>query len=330
MIAEGQANLVGQQRAIGQFLTAWATRRLHHAWLLAGPRGVGKGSFARAAAARVLADAAGSPVDAPGLDLPADHSTARLIAAGSHPDYRLLERLERPTGGLARNISVDQVRSLAELFSVTASLSPWRVVVIDSADDLEASAANALLKMLEEPPSNTLFFLVAHAPGRLLPTIRSRCRRLEFQAVGDDVMTPLLAAALPDQSAAELGSLARLAGGSVGRAMRAAALDLAPLEAEALVIMAAGDADNSRRSRLAATLSLKAAADRYAAFVQLVPTLIARAAPALPPGQRERALDAYARARETAVLAPRLALDPGATVFQLGGILADVAPSLKR
>ena len=92
------------------------------------------------------------------------------------------ERLaNEKTGNLARNISVDQVRELGEFMSLTAALSPWRVAVIDTVDDLETSGANALLKMLEEPPPNTLFFLVSHAPGRLLPTIRSRCRRLDFQ-----------------------------------------------------------------------------------------------------------------------------------------------------
>src|SRR5690606_19534895 len=126
------------------------------------------------------------PASLPGLETPDEHPVARLLAAGSHPDFRMLERLERPTGGLARNISVDQVRSLGALLSVTPSMSPWRVIVIDSADDLETSAANALLKMLEEPPANTLFFLVSHAPGRLLPTIRSRCRRLDFARLPSD------------------------------------------------------------------------------------------------------------------------------------------------
>ena len=97
------------------------------------------------------------------------------------PTCGWLERLENPkTGVLARNITVDQVRGLAELFDLTPSMSPWRAVVIDAADDLEKSAANALLKMLEEPPANCVFLLVSHAPGRLLPTIRSRCRLLSF------------------------------------------------------------------------------------------------------------------------------------------------------
>src|SRR5215203_2959522 len=126
--------MVGQDRAVEAFTSALRSRRLHHAWLVAGPRGVGKASFARAAATRVLAEAAGPPVELQGLATPAEHPMARLLAAGSHPDFRLLETLERPAGGLARNISVDQVRSLGELLSVTPSMSDWRAIVIDAAD----------------------------------------------------------------------------------------------------------------------------------------------------------------------------------------------------
>ena len=318
--------IVGQDKAVEAFAGAWKTRRLHHAWLLAGPKGVGKATFAKAAATRVLAEAAGPSVDLPGLDTPDDHPIARLLAAGSHPDFRWLERLERPTGGLARNISVEQVRSLGDLLSVTPSMSPWRAIVIDAADDLEASAANALLKMLEEPPANTLFFLVSHAPGRLLPTIRSRCRRLDFGKLGDDAMTSLLSRSLPEANSAEIARLVEYAGGSVGRALAIAELDLAPLEGEALAILRQGDPDNSRRSKLASALGTKAAAERYAAFLELVPGLIANEAVGLEGERRGRVLEAYAKARETAAIAPRLSLDPAATVFQLGTILASVAP----
>jgi DNA polymerase-3 subunit delta' len=302
---------------------------MHHAWLLCGPRGVGQASFARAAALRVLADAAGPP-SGDDLDVPADHRIARLFAAGSHPDYRYLERLERPTGGLARNISVDQVRGLGQLLDVTPSLSPWRAIVIDAADDLETGAANALLKMLEEPPANTLFFLVAHAPGRLLPTIRSRCRRLDFAPLHDDTMTSLLNRLIPNGNSRDL---VQLADGSPGRAMQLAALDLAPLLTEARLMMTEGDADNLRRSKLAGSLGGKAHADRYAAFLELAPGLIASEARGASGARRGRASDAYARARETVALAPRLSFDPAATAFALGGMFASVADtpaSLKR
>src|SRR5438128_1354538 len=157
-----------------------------------------------AAARRVLAEAASPPFDLPRLETPDDHPMVRLVEAGSHPDMRRLERLvNEKTGNLARNISVDQVRSLAELFDLSPAMSPWRVAVIDTADELEPSGANALLKMLEEPPPNSLFFLVSHAPGRLLPTIRSRCRRLDFVGLDNGAMTSILEANAPEIGGAE-------------------------------------------------------------------------------------------------------------------------------
>ena len=323
----------GQDRAVEQFTSAWTSRKLHHAWLLAGPKGVGKGTFALVAAQRVLADAAGPHSDLPGLGTPADHPIVKLIAAGSHPDMRWLQRaVNEKTGKLNRNISIKQVRELADLFDLSPALSDWRVAVIDTVDELEPSAANALLKMLEEPPPNSIFFLVSHAPGRLLPTIRSRCRRLDFQTLGADAMTSIMTAEAPELAEAERQRIIALAGGSAGRALAFAELELAKLEDLAMAILRQGDPTNARRSALSLELAKKGAAERYTAFLELAPSLIAREARRLDGFPRERALDAYSKARELAGTAPRLSLDPAATVFQLGGILAEVAdePSLKR
>jgi DNA polymerase-3 subunit delta' len=327
--------IVGQDKAVEQFASAWASLRLHHAWLLAGPRGVGKASFAKAAARRVLADAAGPQSNLPGIDTDDEHSIVKLVDAGSHPDMRWLERIENPKaktpGTLYRDIIVAQIRELGEFMSLTPALSPWRVVVIDTVDELEASGANALLKILEEPPANTLFFLVSHAPGRLLPTIRSRCRRLQFQPLGDDAMASILAARAPDLGEAQRRQVIAMSFGSAGRALAFAELDLARIEKAALAILRQGDPTNARRAELATELGKKAAADHYSAFLDLAPSLIAREARGLEGGERERALDAYARARELAAIAPRLSLDAAATVFQIGGILASVpGASLKR
>ncbi len=325
--------IVGQDKAVKQFASAWAGRKLHHAWLLAGPRGVGKASFAHAAARRVLADAAGPAVDLPRLETPDDHRIVRLVEAGSHPDMRWLERLPREKGdGIARDITVKQVRELGEFMGMTAALSPWRVAVIDSMDALNKEASNALLKMLEEPPANTLFFLVSHAPGRLLPTIRSRCRRLHFDPLDDDAMTSILDAHSPALSAAESKRIVGMSFGSAGRALAFAELGLAKLEEAALAILRQGDPTNARRAELANELGRKGAAERYAAFLELAPSLIAREARSLRGPSLERALDAYAKSRELAAVAPRVSLDPAATVFQIGGFLAQVAEpaSLKR
>ena len=318
--------IFGHDEQVAQIRRAWDSGALHHAWLLAGPRGVGKAHFARTAATRILADAAGPESQLEGIETPADHPIARLVDAGSHPDLRWVERVENPkTGNLNRNITVDQVRSLGEFLGLTAGLSPWRVVAIDSVDELEKSAANALLKMLEEPPANTVFFLISHAPGRLLPTIRSRCRRLQFHPLADDAMTSVLEQQLPDMEGAERQRLVSLADGSAGRALAFASMELGPLEEEALEILRHGDGDNRKRSALASQLARKAAADRYAAFLDLLPSLVAKEARTLAEPRRERALDAYQRVRELTAIAPRLSLDPAATVFQLGGILASVA-----
>jgi DNA polymerase-3 subunit delta' len=317
--------ILGHDSAIQQFRSAWDSRSIHHAWLLAGPRGVGKATFARAAAVRLLAQAAGPQFDLPDLQAPDEHPIAKLIAAGSHPDMRWLQRLENErTGNLARNITVDQVRELGEFLGLTPALSDWRVIVIDTVDELEKSAANALLKMLEEPPPNTIFFLISHSPGRLLPTIRSRTRRLEFQALADDVMASILEQSLPETNGAERQRLIGLAGGSAGRALAFGSLDLVPLEQSAVSILRQGDPDNSKRSALASELGRKAGAERYSAFLDLLPPLVAREARTLSEPQREKALDAYERVRELVAVAPRLSLDPAATVFQLGGILASV------
>ena len=325
--------ILGQDRAVEQFSSAWEARKLHHAWLLAGPKGVGKASFARAAATRLLAEAAGPAFDAGPLEVPADHPIARLVAAESHPDMRWIERLPREKGdGLARNISVKQVRELGAFLGLTPALSPWRAIVIDTIDELEPSAANALLKILEEPPPNSVFLLVSHAPGRLLPTIRSRCRRLDFQLLGDDVMASLVEQEAPGLTVSERQAVVAMAGGSAGSALAFAELSLAKLEQSALAILRHGDPTNGRRSELAQELGKKGGAERYAAFLDLAPALIAREARQLSGAGRERALDAYDKARELALIAPRLSLDPAATVFQIGGILAEVPDpaSLKR
>jgi len=243
---------------------------------------------------------------------------------------RWLQRLQKDNSdSLARNISVDQIRALGDFLTLTAALSAWRVAVIDTIDDLEGAAANALLKILEEPPANTIFFLVSHAPGRLLPTIRSRCRRLDFETLENDAMTSILQREAPNLSAAERNRVITMAGGSAGKALSFASLGLAKLEDTAQTILQRGDPTNALRSALASELGKKASAEQYAAFLDLAPSLIARRARGLRGEPLARALDAYAKARELSGIARRLSLDPAATVFQIGGLLADAA-SLKR
>ncbi|OWK32712.1 AAA family ATPase [Sphingomonas mucosissima] len=311
--------LRGNEAARGAFQAAVTSGTMHHAWLFAGPQGIGKGSFAREAAIDLLARASG--------DLGADRTRA-LVEAGSHPDFRVLERLPKdgkPDGDLARSVTIAQVRGLQSLFATTPSLGPRRVVLIDAIDDLERAGANALLKNLEEPPAGTVFLLISHAPGRLLPTIRSRCRLLRFDPLNGAEMLAALADLLPEASDDERGTLARAGAGSPGRALRFAGLELDRIDAALATIAQHGDRDNVERVKLMRALSLKAAQPRYEAFLDRVPTFVAEQAPYRSGPALRVTLDAYDEVRRIAASARGLSLDPGATVFELAGVVARLA-----
>lgn len=203
------------------FLDAIDRGRLHHAWLLTGPEGVGKATFAFRAARRLLG---ARPDPANGLlgSLGSD-PVVRQVSARSHPDLMVLERLGED-GRPRKVIPVDEARKMSEFFSQTPAISPYRVAIVDAADDLNVNSANAILKTLEEPPPRGVIFLVSHAPGRLLPTIRSRCRRLAFGAPGEALTTEFLTAR-SDLTAEQAARLARMAGGAPGLALRLAAAD---------------------------------------------------------------------------------------------------------
>jgi len=324
-------SLVGQDSQVAAFRDAAASGKLHHAWLLTGPKGVGKGMFARAAAQWLLAEAAGPKPEGPGFEVAETHPIAKLIAAGSHPDYRALERLPRETGGeLARNIPIAQVRGLQSLFVTTPSLSSRRVVVIDAIDDLERSAANALLKNLEEPPTDAVFLLISHAPGRLLPTIRSRCRLLRFQPLDDAAMTSVLRQALPEAEPAEIDALVSIGGGAPGAALRFAGLDVAAIESVMSDIALTGDPGNAARSALAKSLATKAAQARYELFLERAPAFIADLARKRSGMALADALTRWEEARKLAGSAVHLSLEPQSVVFELGGLIAGLAPKSAR
>jgi DNA polymerase III subunit delta' len=245
--------LFGLDAQIATFRAAIASERMHHAWLLAGPRGIAKASFADFAA-RILLNA-----DDP------ESSNAKLLDAGSHPDFRRLERLpNEKTGNLARNITVDQVRYLRALFAMGTSICDRRVIIIDSVDDMERGAANALLKSLEEPPKNTIFLLVSHQPGRLLPTIGP---------LDDVAMTQILKNKIPDADEEALRHLVASGKGSPAAAIAYVEFELAAIQIALVELSQTGDPSNIVRSGLVQSLSLKAAQPRYEAFLRLVPSL---------------------------------------------------------
>jgi DNA polymerase-3 subunit delta' len=314
---------LGHDAQIAELIAASSAERLHHGWIFAGPKGVGKAGIALDFAKRLLVAGAGRPVPEGRLAPDADDVIVRLLAGGAHPDFVRLERLERDdkkseTGQLARNITVDQVRGLARLLHSAPSMGSRRIVLIDSADDLETGAANALLKNLEEPPAGALFLLVAHRPGRLLPTIRSRCRVLRFQTLSDDAMLEALSAALPDVPAAERGKLGVGAEGSPGQAIAARDLDLAGLEQALTSILKGGRSADTERAKLMAALSSVAARPRLEAFVDLVPRFIARQMRGLRADALGPAIAAVEEAQRLGAGAVTpLQLEPGALVYML-------------
>ncbi len=316
--------ILGHDAQTHSMLAAAKSGRMHHGWILAGPDGIGKGRFARDLAMRLLADAAGSSIPDDGLAVPIDDPTRRLIEAGAHPDYAELAPLEKD-GVTARNINVDQVRGLQRLIQSAPSLSSRRVVVIDAADDLERGAANALLKTLEEPPADMIFLLVSHAPGRLLPTIRSRCRIMRFETLNDADMRAALRAADGGLAPAEIDALVHAGEGSPGRALRYAGLDLQSVEQALAELAAEGDPGNRRSLALAKLLSPKSAKHRYEAFLERAPAFIAQKARTRQGVDLGRALSEWESARQLASGAVILSLDPSSVVFSLAGHVAALA-----
>lgn len=329
------AGLVGHRAAAEAFVEAWALGRMHHAWLIGGPPGIGKARFALAAARWVLA---GFPPGAEPLAVPESHPAARKVAAGSHPDLRLVARAENPkTGRPYSEIRIDDVRAMTEFLRLTGAESPWRVAIVDAADELSPEASNALLKILEEPPPKALILLVCHAPARLMPTIRSRCRRLALAPLSRAEVAALLARLMPDLPPAEVEAASAHAGGSIGRALALAEGGAAELSAAlGRVFQGLPGLDASAAHALADRLSRPGAEEGFALFMALLRDRLAALAKAAATGRPDpvarlrpleewgalwekvgrlaRLTDALALDRKQAVLAALLALRPGAAL----------------
>lgn len=217
--------LIGHEEAEKSFLDAWVSGRMAHSWMICGPQGVGKASLAYVIARFVLSgggDGGGLFGGGPDtLRIAKDHSVFKTIASGGHPDLKVVERGWTDAGQTKQrsDIVVSDVREAGHFLSMTPALGGWRVVIVDTADDMNRNAANAILKVLEEPPRNALILLVVNSPGRLLPTIRSRCRRLSLKPLSTPVVGELLARYAPEMAGDEAARLAFLAQGSIGRAL---------------------------------------------------------------------------------------------------------------
>lgn len=280
------AILFGQDAAQDGFLEAFNADRLHHGWLLTGPKGVGKATLAWHIARFLLAtpkkDDGGLFGDAPqraqSLQIDPEHPVARRIQAGSEPGLFSVKRpYDEKTKKFKSQITVDEIRKLKNFFALSAADGGRRVVIVDSADEMNVSAANALLKLLEEPPADTTLLLISHQPSRLLPTIRSRCRELRLSALDSDAMSAALAQAdvETDQSAA----MAELSAGSVGEAMRLSQTGGLQIYADLIALFSnLPQLDRQRALALAESVVGRGSEERYELMLNLIDLFLIRIA----------------------------------------------------
>src|ERR1700761_2328014 len=225
--------LVGQEVALGRAARAIRSGKPPQGWLISGPPGIGKATMAYRIA-RYLLTYGARDAGAADLSVPASDPNATQVAAGSHPGLLVLKRgINERTGKPMTELPVSEVRRLANFFGMTSGAGGWRVAIVDTADDMNDSAANAILKLLEEPPSRAMLILLTNRPGQLLPTIRSRCQRLDLRPLEEATVADALKTYLPDAGAEERASLARLSGGAIGAALTLASGEGSELAAEA-------------------------------------------------------------------------------------------------
>jgi DNA polymerase-3 subunit delta' len=257
--------------------------RLPHAILIGGPRGIGKATLAFRFARWLLARDEGGEglfgASEPAADLALDprHPVARRVAAGGHADLLVVERQWDPKRKRLRSeIVAEDARAIAEFFHKTAAEGGWRIAIVDGAEEMNRHAANGILKILEEPPSRSLLILVSHAPGRLLPTIRSRCRRLLLQPLAEDEVVALLAAQRPELEETDRRALARLAEGSIGRALELADSGGLALQARVAALLATLPSLDVVQLHALADSVARGEDDAYRALADLLTDLLRR------------------------------------------------------
>ncbi|MEP7221168.1 MAG: AAA family ATPase [Novosphingobium sp.] len=311
------ANLSGHDAAWHEWRTAMASDRMHHGWILAGKRGLGKAAFALAAARELVAE--------PGVPQPELHADVIVLERQPQNDEEEKKRADGKPFQLKRNISVDQVRRMQHRLFTRPTLGARRVIIIDPADDMEKGAVNALLKSLEEPPSGTFFLLVAHSPGRLLATIRSRCRMLRFPNLSDAEIDTLLIREAPQADAATRAAAIAAAEGSPGTALGFVEHELGTLHALMLRLIAEGDEHFMLRGALAGAIGLRPDRERQLATLDLARAVLAADLAGAIPAKQARIIEAHAALAQLSASAPTANFDPGLLAMEIGGLLASAA-----
>jgi DNA polymerase III subunit delta' len=272
--------VIGHETAEEEFLGSYNGGRFHHAWLITGAKGIGKATFAYRAAKFLLTQEDGGALFGPPDTLNSDpaHPAISLMNAGAHPGLMVLKRkYDSKNKKFFSAIRVDDVRGLSKFFGLKSSDGGWRVVIIDCMDDMNINSANAVLKILEEPPHKTIFFLVSHTPASLLPTIRSRCRRLQLEILADDQVKQVVQPYMGNMSTDQLNTLAALAEGSPGRAV--ALLQDGGLDAFQMIMEIFADYpgfDGAKLHGLADTCGKKDGEPLYRMFTELFPWWLSR------------------------------------------------------
>ncbi|MDX5362103.1 MAG: DNA polymerase III subunit delta' [Alphaproteobacteria bacterium] len=251
--------LRGHDRAVEVFLSSWASGRLPHAWLIGGEEGVGKATMAYHLIRALLRHGDRAPGAVADVTQAPPDEIARRIAAGGHGNLIVLRRPWDDKKKRAQTVlPVAEVRRLGGFLSQTASEKGWRIVLVDGANDMNTSAANALLKSLEEPPRKTLFFLISDRPGALLPTIRSRCARLDLQPLSPaDTRAVLAEIGMAGEGEGDLDAAVALSGGSPGQAVSLMTGGVLGVYRDLLRLLADGDPSRTQREALASALTAK-------------------------------------------------------------------------
>ena len=319
--------LVGHTEAETSVLRAWQAGRLPHAFLIGGSEGVGKATLAYRIARFVLAHPAADKQPCKDLSIAEDHPVSRQVAALSHPDLLVLRRvLNDDTKKLRTEIRVDDVRRIVSFFGSTAAFGGYRVCVVDSVEEMNASGMNALLKLVEEPPAKSIFLLISHSPGRVMATIRSRCQRMRLNPLATEEVSravTALAARMPELPRAQIPDAAAASGGSVRRALElllGEGLEVRSLSAEMLERLPSVEAAKLH------TLGDQLKGDQaLAVFTETVEDWLASQATRenQPPACLARYAETWEKVRRAAAEVDAFNLDRKPFAFQIFAMLAD-------